>query len=71
MNILVNQMVNYGIYIVGPIVQFMISINRLMVIIFVKQSMTQNNQKLTIIVLVTFWLIGIILTVATISEIFN
>ncbi|CCD67492.1 7TM GPCR serpentine receptor class x (Srx) domain-containing protein [Caenorhabditis elegans] len=68
MNILVNQMVNYGIYIVGPIVQFMISINRLMVIIFVKQSMTQNNQKLTIIVLVTFWLIGIILTVATINS---
>lgn len=65
MNTLVNEMLSYGIYIVGPIIQFMISINRLMIIIFVKQSMTQNNQNLTIILLAITWLAGILLTVIT------
>ncbi|CAO4366960.1 unnamed protein product [Caenorhabditis nigoni] len=59
---LVNQMVSYGIYLLGPITQFMISINRLLVMVFVKQAMVQNNQKITVVVLVMFWLAAIAIT---------
>ncbi|PIC48361.1 hypothetical protein B9Z55_007363 [Caenorhabditis nigoni] len=61
-NMLVNQMVSYGIYLLGPVTQFMISINRLLVMVFVKQAMVQNNQKITVVILVMFWLAAIAIT---------
>ncbi|CAL2034563.1 unnamed protein product [Caenorhabditis brenneri] len=61
-NIIVNQMVSYGIYLLGPVTQLLISINRLMVIIFVKKSITQNNQKITIAILICFWVAAIVIT---------
>uniref|UniRef100_A0A1I7V3D0 7TM_GPCR_Srx domain-containing protein n=1 Tax=Caenorhabditis tropicalis TaxID=1561998 RepID=A0A1I7V3D0_9PELO len=59
---LVNQMVSYGIYLLGPVTQLLISINRLMVIVFVKKSIQQNNQKITVAVLIAFWVISIVIT---------
>ncbi|EGT49554.1 hypothetical protein CAEBREN_31583 [Caenorhabditis brenneri] len=61
-NIIVNQMVSYGIYLLGPVTQLLISINRLMVIIFVKKSITQNNQKITFAILICFWVAAIVIT---------
>ncbi|KAF1767063.1 hypothetical protein GCK72_007021 [Caenorhabditis remanei] len=61
-NMLVNQMVSYGIYLLGPVTQLMISVNRLMVMLFVKKSITQNNQKITVAILVVFWIMAVLIT---------
>lgn len=55
-NMMVNESVSYGIYLLGPVTQFMISINRMLVIVYAKQFINRNNQKLTIIILLILWL---------------
>ncbi|CAI2346838.1 unnamed protein product [Caenorhabditis sp. 36 PRJEB53466] len=62
LNMLVNQSVTYGIYLLGPGVQLLLSINRLLVMFFVKQSSTQNNQKITLTSLGVFWIVSLTIT---------
>lgn len=58
-NMMVNEAVSYGIYFLGPVTQFMISIDRMLVIVYAKQFINRNNQKLTIIILLILWLVAV------------
>ncbi|CCD69697.1 7TM GPCR serpentine receptor class x (Srx) domain-containing protein [Caenorhabditis elegans] len=68
MNMLLNQMAAYGIYVQGPMTQVCISFNRFMVIYFVSLAKRKSGRLATITALCTCWTISFIVTIAGIPK---
>ncbi|EGT49363.1 hypothetical protein CAEBREN_25390 [Caenorhabditis brenneri] len=75
MNMLLNQMAAYGIYVQGPMTQVCISFNRFLIIYFATLAKRKNGRKATFVALSICWLISLFVTVAGIpgncTNIFN
>ncbi|CAO4366952.1 unnamed protein product [Caenorhabditis nigoni] len=75
LNMILNQMAAYGIYVQGPMTQVCISFNRFLIIYFATSAKQTNGKTATIIALAICWLISLFVTVAGIpgncTNIFN